>query len=523
MERGSPHSPGNMALRSVLVSMVNGEGFSTLTRKHGIKICPSFPCSVEDISLAVGEKVGHGSIMSAARMNGAVVIFLDREDKVNQVIEAGITVREMFVQVLPLTQPATKVVLSNVPPFISDGFLSRELSRHGKIVSPVKKILSGCKSPLLKHVVSHRRQLYMILNHRNEELNLRFHVKVDDYEYVIFATSSEMKCFGCGEVGHTVRACPRRGDPNPPGPGAPAPPGEPGEPGPAAASERPMTTPRAAQRRDDAVPDQTHGVSNVNTLGVCVNEVGGEGEGSVCEAVKSGVVGEEEWAEQDDSCSEISRRTALTTASQIRERAVDFYSDLYSTEYTEDNESFTRFCRDLPTVSGDDNEELEGPLTEEEVFRALQGMQGGKAPGIDGLPPELQDAVQSPGIQAEAGVGRVIHKAQTYCVPGRSIIDNVSLIRDILAVSGSLGVDTGLVSLDQEKAFDRVEHRYLWKVLERFGLSPGFIAKIKVMYENIESVLKKIFGKSTEGEVECEYVNPARHSNQVDSEILGNE
>ncbi|KAK1901664.1 putative 149 kDa protein [Dissostichus eleginoides] len=74
---------------------------------------------------------------------------------------------------------------------------------------------------------------------------------------------------------------------------------------------------------------------------------------------------------------------------------------------------------------------------------------------------------------------QVVDRTQTYCVPGRSIVDNVSLIRDILEVSGSLGLDTGLVSLDQEKALDRVEHRYLWKVLERFGLSPGFIAEIK--------------------------------------------
>ncbi len=81
----------------------------------------------------------------------------------------------------------------------------------------------------------------------------------------------------------------------------------------------------------------------------------------------------------------------------------------------------------------------------------------------------------------------IIHRDQTYCVPGRSIFDNISLIRDILEVSGSLGVDTGLVSLDQEKAFDRVEHHYLWKLMERFGLSPGFIAMIKV---DIESVLK---------------------------------
>lgn len=54
--------------------------------------------------------------------------------------------------------------------------------------------------------------------------------------------------------------------------------------------------------------------------------------------------------------------------------------------------------------------------------------------------------------------------------PSRSIVDNVSLVRDILEVSSSLGCDIGLISLDQEKTFDRVEHRYLCSVLERFGL-----------------------------------------------------
>ncbi|KAJ3588563.1 hypothetical protein NHX12_012155, partial [Muraenolepis orangiensis] len=40
-------------------------------------------------------------------------------EKVNCVIETGITVRELFVQVQPLMLPATKVRLSNVPPFIT--------------------------------------------------------------------------------------------------------------------------------------------------------------------------------------------------------------------------------------------------------------------------------------------------------------------------------------------------------------------------------------------------------------------
>ena len=225
-------------------------------------------------------------------------------EKVNSVIETGITVNGCYIQVLPLSQPATRVVLSNVPPSITDEFLSRELSRHGKVASPIRKLLSGCKSPLLKHVVSHRRQLYMILNNRNEELNLCFHVKVEEYDYVIF-----LKCFGCGEEGHTVRCCPRQSNPAPPGPGAAAsagagapaappvperrgpaarraapvvpadPPREPVASGLAAVSERPIAAPQTSQltspRRVVAVTEPSQEVSSVNTPGVRVCVGGG--------------------------------------------------------------------------------------------------------------------------------------------------------------------------------------------------------------------------------------------------------
>ena len=236
----------------------------------------------------------------------------------------------------------------------------------------------------------------------------------------------------------------------------------------------------------------------------------------------------------------------LTHTAGIRSRGVDFYVQLYSSDYQEDDAAFNSFCQDLPTVSEETNRELERPLTEAEGFAAQQSVQGGKAPGIDGLPSEFYRAFWAElkddmlgvfsvsfedlslpqscrravltllpmkgDLQEMATVSllcsdykllskalanrlkkvmeQLIHRTQTYCVPGRSIVDNLSLIRDILEVSSSLGLDAGLVSLDQEKSFDRVEHRYLWKVLKRYGLSPGLIAKIKVLYENIESVLK---------------------------------
>ncbi|XP_035857019.1 uncharacterized protein LOC116037180 [Sander lucioperca] len=53
-----------------------------------------------------------------------------------------------------------------------------------------------------------------------------------------------------------------------------------------------------------------------------------------------------------------------------------------------------------------------------------------------------------------------------------------------------MSLDTGLISIDQEKAFDRVEHQYLWQKLSAFGFSPGFIAQIQVLDRDIVSILK---------------------------------
>ena len=52
-------------------------------------------------------------------------------------------------------------------------------------------------------------------------------------------------------------------------------------------------------------------------------------------------------------------------------------------------------------------------------------------------------------------------------------------------ICGQLGIDIGLISIDQEKAFDKVEHPYLGKTLEAFGFNHHFIDKIKVLYRDI--------------------------------------
>lgn len=46
----------------------------------------------------------------------------------------------------------------------------------------------------------------------------------------------------------------------------------------------------------------------------------------------------------------------------------------------------------------------------------------------------------------------------------------------------------GYLAFDQ--AFDQVEHDYFWKTMQRFGLNPGLISMVKVLYQDTKSVLK---------------------------------
>ncbi|KAL7884447.1 hypothetical protein AOLI_G00072170 [Acnodon oligacanthus] len=250
----------------------------------------------------------------------------------------------------------------------------------------------------------------------------------------------------------------------------------------------------------------------------------------------------------------------LTETVDVRNVAVRFYSELYRSQYKENGELALSFYAGFPKVSEQLNAELEQPLDVQELHAALQSMEGGTAPGTDGLPIEfykafwaelgadwlavlnetlvegslslscrravitllpkkgdLQDIKnwrpvsllctdlkvfsKALAIRLRDVMGHVIHLDQTYCVPGRTTSDNICLNRNILEVSNILGVDSGLISLDQEKAFDQVGH--LWYTLEAFGFSHYFITMVRVLYQDVESVLKINGGLSAPFRAEC--------------------
>ncbi|CAM2113567.1 unnamed protein product [Caretta caretta] len=229
-------------------------------------------------------------------------------------------------------------------------------------------------------------------------------------------------------------------------------------------------------------------------------------------------------------------------------RARAFYASLFSPDLT--NPSACRVLwEELPTVSASDQDRLELPLTLAEFSEALCRMPTNKSPGMDGLTVEfyrvfwdvlVPDLVTVWAESLQSGIlplscrravlallpkkghlrdlrnwrpvsllstdykivakaislwlgsvlADVIHPDQTYTVPDRSILDNLFLVRDLLELGCRDGLSFALLSLDQEKAFNRVDHGYLLSTLQAFGFGPQFVGFLRVLYASVECLVK---------------------------------
>lgn len=190
--------------------MASHEETTSLSLRNGFRCVPEDGVSVEDVLVSTGEEVGHENIVSASRMNKAVVIFLKDHNLVNRIIETGLVINENLVQVTPLYAPSARITVSNVPPFIPDDALERELARFGKFASGFKTIPLGCKHPSLKHVKSFRRQVFMFLDSPENTMDVSFRVRHDGRTFMVYASTGHLRCFECGDLGHKKFTCPHR-------------------------------------------------------------------------------------------------------------------------------------------------------------------------------------------------------------------------------------------------------------------------------------------------------------------------
>lgn len=87
-------------------------------------------------------------------------------------------------------------------------------------------------------------------------------------------------------------------------------------------------------------------------------------------------------------------------------------------------------------------------------------------------------------------IGDLVEPEQKYAVKGRSIQNNLQLTCTILERWRKDDMEAMLINLDQSRAFDRVDHRFLPSALETAGFKPDFHKWISVMYCTQTSVVQ---------------------------------
>lgn len=85
---------------------------------------------------------------------------------------------------------------------------------------------------------------------------------------------------------------------------------------------------------------------------------------------------------------------------------------------------------------------------------------------------------------------KLIKSNQAYAIKGRDIADVTMSIKSTIDYIQEKKMNGFLISVDFEKAFDRVEHTYLFDVLKTFGFGENFINWIKILYKGALTKVK---------------------------------
>ena len=86
-------------------------------------------------------------------------------------------------------------------------------------------------------------------------------------------------------------------------------------------------------------------------------------------------------------------------------------------------------------------------------------------------------------------IPKLVHANQT-CIPGRHIENNIFLTQDLIDHANLTNRNLAIIFLDQEKAFDRMSHKFIFKILERFGFGTYFIKWVKTICFDTKSFVK---------------------------------
>ncbi|KAI2650693.1 hypothetical protein H4Q32_000737 [Labeo rohita] len=93
-------------------------------------------------------------------------------------------------------------------------------------------------------------------------------------------------------------------------------------------------------------------------------------------------------------------------------------------------------------------------------------------------------------------LANIISNTQSGFLKGRHISNNIRLILDILDYSDLINKEALILFIDFYKAFDSVEHLFIFEALSKFGFGKSFINAIHTLYNGINSCVSLASGTS---------------------------
>ena len=86
-------------------------------------------------------------------------------------------------------------------------------------------------------------------------------------------------------------------------------------------------------------------------------------------------------------------------------------------------------------------------------------------------------------------LNNIIHSDQKAYIKGRQISENIRLAHDVTFYCENHNKPGAILYIDQSKAFDRVSHKWLEKVLKRYGFGNNFQKWIRILYAGAKSTI----------------------------------
>jgi hypothetical protein len=72
-----------------------------------------------------------------------------------------------------------------------------------------------------------------------------------------------------------------------------------------------------------------------------------------------------------------------------------------------------------------------------------------------------------------------------FCeVPGITILDAASQVRDVISHAENTGTPLCILTLDFHNAFDRISHYCLFRILQQYGIRQSSIERLRAMYSD---------------------------------------